>query len=147
MKFSKRFNNDFSWYLKVRNVYNFDGHGPRTIQYDRKGLTGKKAFYYFDTYGKLESTKHPELLQRLLQTKGSINLHIKMYAEGRAEGTLPLNEFEEICENIKAPDWFYFAVERQKNKIYMKKYDENDWFLKYVRLQEIDLSKGIKTKY
>lgn len=147
MKFSKRFNNDFAWYIKIRNIFNFDGHIPKLILHDPNGLTGKKAFFIFDTYGKLEPTRHPEMLQGLLRTKGSINLHIRMYAEGRSEGTLSLSEFEEICKEINAPDWFYFAVEKQKVKIYKEKYSYEPNFLKFILEQEEKLNNGIKIKY
>lgn len=59
-----------------------------------------------------------EELERLLKTKGSVNLHIKMYAEDRAKGYLPKVEFDKICSEYDLPSWFIGAVERQKFKYY-----------------------------
>ncbi len=117
-KYSEGFERDFNWYMSVRHLYNFDGHLDRDIEYDPKGVDGKKAFHKFDSTGRLMPTKHPNLLRTLLKTKGSVNLHIKMYAEDRAKGVLPRILFDEICEQIKAPTWFVEAVEKQKSKYY-----------------------------
>ena len=129
MKYKNNFNRDFSWYIKVRNEFKFDGRLPRDIIYDREGIDGKKAFFIFDSQGQLKPTKHPELLRRLLLTKGSINLHIKMYAEDRAKGVLPKILFDEICEGIESPDWFEKAVEKQKIR-HLKK--EGFWDVNYL---------------
>lgn len=116
VNYSKNFNRDFNWYLSVRHIFNFDGKSYIESNYNRNGLDGKKAFYIYDSQGKIVSTKHPNLLQILLKVKGSVNLHIKMYAEDRAKGILPKILFDEICQQIKAPDWFISAVENQKKK-------------------------------
>lgn len=63
------------------------------ILFDKNGVTGKEAFYQWDSNGKILSTRHPNLLLSLLKTKGSVNLNIKMYAEDRAKGSLPLINF------------------------------------------------------
>lgn len=113
MKYSLNFERDFDWFISVRHIFNFDGSlnylnrkGEDIIVKDGRGVDGKKAFYSFDSSGKILPTRHPNILHSLLRTKGSINLHIKMYAEDRASGILPLFEFKELCEVLKAPDWF-----------------------------------------
>lgn len=116
MKYSDNFNRDFKWYIKVRHLFNFDGSLDREIEYDPLGIDGKKCFHLFDSQGKLRPTKHPNLVRSLLKTKGSINLHIKMYAEDRAKQILPGCLFNELCEELKVPDWFILAVENQKIK-------------------------------
>lgn len=118
MKYSQKYNNDFNWMLKQRHLFNFDGreHYRLEIQYDKNGVDGKKAFYLWESQGKSTPTKHPNLLQALLKTKGSINLHIKMYAEARASCDYNKIEFRAFCISIKAPDWFRTAVENQKLK-------------------------------
>lgn len=126
MTFSKSFEADFRWYLSVRHQFSFDGtaeytnkKGQPIIVYDRKGVSGKQAFFIWDSTGKVAPTKHPNLLHALLKTKGSVNLHIKMYAEDRATGVLPKLIFEsEICEALRVPAWFREAVEKQKEKLY-----------------------------
>jgi hypothetical protein len=117
-KYSKGFERDFNWYLFMRHRFNFDGHLDRYIVYDPNGVDGKKAFHKFDSSGRLVPTKHPNILKTLLKTKGSTNLHIKMYAEDRAKGRLPLLEFRGICIEFRAPYWFREAVEQQKSKFY-----------------------------
>jgi len=124
-KYSPEFERDFKWYLKMRAMFNFDGSnsyhnkkGQDIIVYDKKGVTGKEAFYKWDSNGKILPTKHPNLLHTLLKTKGSVNLHIKMYAEDRAKGLFPLIEFRAFCIKYGCPTWFKEAVERQKFKYY-----------------------------
>lgn len=115
VKYSDNFNRDFNWYLSIRHLFTFDG------KEDYKPLEGikisaKTAFFLIDSQGKHYPTKHPNILKTLLKVKGSVNLHIKMYAEDRASGVLPKVEFERICIEINAPEWFYKAVEHQKLK-------------------------------
>ena len=125
MKYSKKFEQDYNWYLSVSELFNFDGcdcyinkKGKDVIQYDSDGLTAKECFYLYDSRGETRKTKEPKELHLLLKTKGSVNLHIKMYAEDRAKGRLPKIEFESMVKEFNAPDWFYDAVENQKYKYY-----------------------------
>ena len=120
MKYSQAFERDYEFYTRMLDVMDFDGSLPRSdIEEDIHGMIAKDAFYLFDSQGKMKPTCEPALLSKLFKTKGSVNFHIKMYAEGRADGTLGRFELEEIVKNFSAPDWFYEAVERQKFK-YMK---------------------------
>ncbi len=137
MKYSHNFTRDFNWYIKVRHLFSFDGHQDRQITYDRNGIDGRKAFHLFDSEGKLKPTKHPNLLRSLIKTKGSVNLHIKMYSEDRAKGLLPLIEFRGMCIKWKAPEWFYFAVEKSKHKLYQADEQMPDWF-KHESKQQLE---------
>jgi hypothetical protein len=67
---------------------------------------------------KYSTAFEPVLFKKLLNTKASINLHIKMYAEDRARGYLPKIEFDDMCREIYFPNWFINAVESQKYKYY-----------------------------
>lgn len=123
-KYNQNFERDFNWYLSIRHIFNFDGqkdyynkYGEDIIIYDKKGIDGKKAFFEYDSNGRISPTKHPNLLHTLLKVKGSTNLHIKMYAEDRANGLLPLNELDIICKDLKSPSWFKEAIENLKIKI------------------------------
>lgn len=85
IKYNSNFNRDFIWFLKIRHIFNFDGNdnylnrkGLSIINYDKNGVSGKLAYFKYDSEGKIISTKHPNLLKALLKIKGSINLHIKM---------------------------------------------------------------------
>lgn len=127
-KYNKNFERDFRWYLSMRHRFNFDGCDRyykvinkievSLIQYSSSGVSGKEAFYQWDSHGKILPTKHPKLLHSLLKTKGSTNLHIKMYAEDRVSGLLPFIEFRAMCIAFKAPKWFRNAVEEQKVKLW-----------------------------
>jgi hypothetical protein len=123
--YSENYERDFNWYLKVRHLFNFDGNkeyfnkkGEDIIVADKNGVDGKEAFYKWDSNGKILPTKHPNILHTLLKTKGSVNLHIKMYAEDRAKGLFPFIEFRAFCIKYKCPSWFRDAVENQKIKYY-----------------------------
>jgi|SRR5215217_5453734 len=117
-KYSQNFLNDFSWYLSVRHAFSFDGQLYNTdIVYDKNGLDGRHAFHVLDSTGKMMPTQHPNILRQILKTKGSTNLHIKMYAEDRAKGYLPKVTFSDICLEYKVPAWFIKAVESQALKI------------------------------
>jgi hypothetical protein len=133
-KYSENFKRDFNWYLSVRHQFNFDGHAERLITHDSKGIDGKRAFYLFDSQGVLKATKHPNLLRTLIRTKGSVNLHIKMYAEDRAKAILTGMEFTEMCKTLKSPSWFYKAVEIQKFGWY-EKIGMPEWFMVEAREQ------------
>lgn len=131
MKYSKKFERDYKWYLSVSDFFTFDGaseyfnkKGVDMIQYDKDGLSAKECFYLFDSMGKIKPTREPEKLHKLYKTKGSVNLHIQMYAEDRASGVLPKALFkEEICDEINPPKWFIKAVEKQKYNYYEKYFD------------------------
>ncbi len=125
MKYSTNFERDFKFYLRMRHKFSFDGtleyynkKGENLIQYSSTGISGKEAFYMYDSNGITKPTKHPQLLKVLLKTKGSTNLHVKMFAEDRAKGLFPLIEFRGFCLKYKTPNWFREAVEKQKYKYY-----------------------------
>lgn len=119
MKYTKNFDRDFDWYLSVRHDFSFSGSIGEEILYSKNGVDGKEAFLLLDSQGKRVATRHPNILKSLLKTKGGVNLHIKMYAEDRASGTLPKDLFYiEIIKPLKCPDWFVEAVEQQKYKYY-----------------------------
>lgn len=96
--------------------WNFKLNGQNKIIYDKNGIDGIRAFYELDTNGKVFPTKHPNILNSLLITKGCINLHIQMHAEDWATGLFPGLEFRALCIKLKAPHWFMEAVEHQKFK-------------------------------
>lgn len=125
MKYSENFEKDFLFYIRNRHKFKFDGRseyydkrGNNLIVHDPNGVDGKKAFYAYDSEGKILPTRHPNLLTTLLRTKGSVNLHIKMFAEDRAHGRYPYIEFRAFCISIGAPQWFREAVENQKYRYY-----------------------------
>lgn len=130
-RYNKGFERDFVWYLSMRHIFNFDGtkdyynkKGQPIIQNSKLGVTGKEAFYQWDSNGIITPTRHPNLLHALLKTKGSANLHIKQYAQDRANGLMPLVELRGICIHFKTPPWFRDAVENQKKLLWPKEIAE-----------------------
>jgi hypothetical protein len=108
------------WYLKVRHYFNFDGKPFEEIKFDRNGIDGIKAFYLVDSNGKkaIKPTKHPNIYKTIFKIKGSVNLHIKMWAEDRAKGILPKLLFDEMAKELDLPTWVVEAVENQKGRYY-----------------------------
>jgi hypothetical protein len=140
MKFSKNFDRDWDWYLKYKDTFTFSGSPPKKIEKGDK-YTAKEAFYLYDSQGKLVPTKEPELLLQIFKCKESINFNIRMWAEGRADGTLPAVEFSKeahdkqkqyfidnglnfgedyftVEEEFELLPWMVEAVEKQKHKYY-----------------------------
>lgn len=140
MKYSDNFERDYAFYLK--NIEHFKFCGTLTPKFEAieysKGKTAKEVFYLIDSTGKNHKTCEPKLLNELLNCKASVNFHIKMWAEGRADGTLPYEEFAGDGETLSwemkdgdaipiygkcmaieygFPEWVVKAVENQKAKL------------------------------
>jgi hypothetical protein len=137
MKISKKAKEDFKFYLKNRKTFTFSGTLNKKHEAIKGNATALQAFYSIDTFGKNIATKHPNLLNAILQTKAAVNFQIKQWAQGRADGTLPLSEFigadgvetlewvngqpkyySSIVEQYNLPQWVVDAVENQKKKFY-----------------------------
>lgn len=126
MDYSKRFEEDYSFYYRNKNKYNFCGKDviKDFVITEGPGMDAKECFYRYDSHGEREFTcPNKEELVSLIICKASINLHMKMYAEGYAEYTLLRSELEEIVKNIGAPKWFMDGIEKQANKIRSKNKD------------------------
>jgi hypothetical protein len=119
MKYSKKFEEDYNLYFRLKDIFNFSPFdvlkGRKPIP-NIKNYSAKEAFFYLDSQGKLYDTPEMDLLIQLLICKASINFHIKMYAQTRAEETLSFKELKEIQREYRLPPWFVEAVEKQKQK-------------------------------
>lgn len=127
MKYKENFLRDFSWYIKWRNHFIFSGSAlnvEKDIKHDIKGISGKEAFFKYDSTGKLHPTRHPQMLFKLLKTKASINFQIKQWAEDRGKGRLGMLDFKDIIAEYDLLSWMVDAVEKQKLQYY-----EKDWGL------------------
>lgn len=136
MKYSENFERDYAWYYKYKNIFHFDGSFDKVFSYDEyEGYNAKHCFYMFDSQGKLLTTNEPELLQQIFKCKGSINFHIKMWAEARADGTLSLLEFNNTKDNeLRVLEWV------NKEPVYIKdiktQYELLDWMVDAVEKQK-----------
>lgn len=120
MRYSEQFERDFQWLLSMRHIFDFDGKGLAVIPFDKNGVTGKEAFRRYDSQGKIVPTRHPNIVQSLIRTKGSANLHVKQYAQGAVEGTIPHAEVREYLRLFGAPEWVFRAVDNQWRKMFKK---------------------------
>ena len=93
--------------------YGFELITEEVVQFDKEGVDAKRAFFEWDSNGKVYPTNEPDLLRKLLKTKGSTNFHIKLYAEDLAKGFLPRPELRECLKEWNAPDWVYDACIKQ----------------------------------
>lgn len=117
-RYSERFDRDFRWLLSVRHIFSFDGKYPIELLCDPMGVDGKRAFLIYDSQGKLAATRHPNVLQALIRTKSSINLHIKEFALAAHTGEVPHSETREWLRTINAPEWVFVALDRQWRKLF-----------------------------
>jgi hypothetical protein len=113
----------FDWHSKrlpqfkpgLYKEYKVESTSESCVVHDRDGVSAIDAFVQIDSYGVVKPTRQPTLLWRLLKTKASLNLFIKMYAEDRANGRLPKQLFEEeIVKAFGFLPWMVDAVERQR---------------------------------
>lgn len=122
IKYSVNFNRDYEYYLKYKDVFNFDGSlgTEDKVIYSAEGSTAKECFWKFDSTGKIIPTKEPDLLYQIFKCKGSINFNIKMWAEARGKGELGRLEFQGIIKEYELMPWMIQAVEKQKFEYYTK---------------------------
>ena len=121
MKYSKRFEEDFELYYRLRYDFTF---APFDVLKNRPWLEPlgdidiKQAFFQFDTHGKLFAIANKSELVQTVAAKASLNFHIKQYADSRAKGWMGHEELLEIQQHYDLPEWFVIAVERQRVKYY-----------------------------
>lgn len=147
-KFSDNFERDYDFYLK--NLDNFKFCGTHTPKYepipDPNGKSAKEVFHSIDSSGKNLPTSEPELLKRLLATKASVNFHIKMWAEGRVDGTLPFCEFAGDGETLEWEVSTDTAGKKTAIPVYKKsmaiEYGFPDWVIDAVEKQKFKYFKG-----
>ena len=119
MKYSKKFNRDYQFYLDNKDLFFFSGVKV-TVETDLDtGVSGKESFHSFDTQGKVKPTREPELLRSIIVCKKSISLHIKMWVEG----------FDEMMEGVDyymnqfmgdPPPWIEDSFRKQLRRRCMK---------------------------
>ncbi|QRE03507.1 hypothetical protein [Flavobacterium psychrophilum] len=147
MKFSKNFERDFNFYSK--NLIHFTFCGTLIPKFkaisNSKGKTAKQIFYQIESNGNNEPTSEPELLDKLLLCKASVNFMIKQWAEGRADGTLPLKElskkrYEDLYPKKKDTNKYLLVWENNKPVYYddMETYYQfPNWVIDAIENQKI----------
>ena len=109
MKFSPRFNRDWQFYKVNAKKFSFCGEDVK-IDSSYTGVSAKQAFYALDSRGVRLPTREPAQLKAVLECKKSINLHIRMWAEGYNDMLLGFADY--LAEFINPPDWVELALRR-----------------------------------
>jgi hypothetical protein len=117
MKYSKNFERDYNWYLKYKNIFDFSGSIYNFSIDLENGKSAKECFYIYDNSGNIIPTNEPFLLQEILNCKKSINLHIKMWVDSLAEGTLFESDIEDLKQEFELLPWMVNAIKNQKTKV------------------------------
>lgn len=144
-KYSAAFERDYKFYLKNVDVFTFCGTlTPRFEAIpDKRGRGAKEVFFLIDSTGKNYPCRAPVLLNKLLRCKASVNFHIKqLWAEGRADATLPWSEFAGDGINLEWSSRVVkgkkYAVKRQVPSM-AKRYGFPDWVIDAVERQKIKI--------
>jgi len=125
MKFSRRFEEDWEFYLKNKTKFVFCGENVNWIpDLSKPIVSAKEAFFIYDTSG----IKHPTLDERLLiemiVCKKSVNFHIKMWTDGYDDCLMGIETYLE--EFIEPVQWVKKALQKALQKSNMRK---KEWSL------------------
>lgn len=139
--YSQNFERDYSFYLN--NIQHFTFCGTMIPKFkaisEATGKTAKDVFYSIDSNGKNIPCREPELLDNLLLCKASVNFHIKQWAEGRVDGTLPYYELNGDGNSLEwEMDDDGNVVPVYDNSL-SKKYGFPEWVIKAIEAQKIKL--------
>ena len=119
MRYSERFNEDYDFYLSNVDKLDFCGSEVELVNFGINDV--KKSFFLWDSQGKITDCDDPILLRKLMICKKSVNLHIKMWAEGRLEMTLLRCDWQEIQTEFNLPEWAIKSCDNQMINIYKSK--------------------------
>ncbi len=129
-KYSKSFSRDWDFYNRVADTFNIQGKLVSNIICGTEGKSAKECFYLYDSNGVIEPCCEPDLLKKILTCKSCINLHVKMWGEGRASGLLVNSEFEELIKEYQFPSWIIKAVNQSWVRIWKA---ENNSLIPYLK--------------
>jgi hypothetical protein len=132
MKISERAKKDFAFYRD--SLLDMIGHdvGVDIIAVPG-GHTAIECWYAADTLGKLLECSEPELLAKVLRSKQSVNLQIKLWAEDIADGML-LTQRELSIYTYGWPDWIFKAVMQQAARLAK---DKLGFMPRFTRIEHI----------
>ncbi len=124
-KYKNRFNRDWEFYLRHIDSFAFSGAIPKEFEYDPDGPDAKATFYHWESDCILFPTSEPELLQKVHTTKGAVNFHIKLWADGYSELFEPVDSYLDSFDN--PPHWIRKAFENTLRRLYGD--SSPGWFL------------------
>lgn len=114
-KITDRAKAEFEFYRKT--PLDMIGHevGVEAVA-DSSGYTALECWWARDTHGETLPCREPELLAKVIRSKQSVNLQVKLWAEDVADGML-LRQAE-LVEYVHGwPSWVLRAVLEQAAKI------------------------------
>ncbi len=116
VKYSTAFNRDFEFYRRNLDLFSFAGKPVPSVIQSPGGASAKRCFHVYDSTGQITPCREPALLQRLLVCKASVNLNVRLWAQGIKCGVLCPPELGEFLESIGAPGWVLKAARNQGEK-------------------------------
>jgi len=123
MKYKDNFNEDYNFYLNNISKFNFCGEVVETPKYSESGVDAKNWFFIFDSNGKkkayLTACKEPSLAKKIVVTKKSINMHLKMWAEGYNDCLMGVQDYISSFNDPK-PEWVTRSLINLRTKKYFK---------------------------
>lgn len=120
VKVSKKFKKVWKFYTDNMDNKKFQFCGENIhINEDSSGLTALECMFLLESTGKYPTCREPEILKKAIIFKKSINLHIKMWAEGYCDMLMGVNEY--LQEFKSPPPW----IEKAFRKQILASYKEN----------------------
>ena len=143
MRISSRAKSEFLFYQGLE--LDMIGHivGCKSVQYDEKGASALEAWWSIDTHGKEIPCREIELLEKVIRSKQSINLQIKLWAEDIADGLI-LRQSELIEYTHNWPNWVIRATMEQAKKLtkerlgFSPRFARLEFLFKNIWLPEMD---------
>lgn len=111
---------------------------------DPNGRSALECWWAKDTHGKTIPCREPEILSKVIRSKQSVNLQIKLWAEDMASGLL-LRQAELVGYTHGWPEWTMRAVMEQAGKIatetigYIPRFARPEYVLGNLWFPEMDI--------
>jgi ribosome biogenesis GTPase A len=118
--FSKAFERDYKFYNLNKDKFSFAGVSVSVmpnITQTKEPISAKKAFYIFDSTGKIVPCNESEEFRKLISCKKSINMQIKQWALGFEDC---MQSVEELVKSFDGdvPNWVSSSLTEQVRKIH-----------------------------
>jgi hypothetical protein len=115
MKITERAKSEFEFYRDT--PLDMIGHTVGVVAVGAEGgYTAIESWWALDTHGEALPCLEPELLAKVIRSKKSVNLQVRMWAEDIADGML-LRQSELIEYAHGWPSWVLRAVMEQASRI------------------------------
>ncbi len=83
------------------------------------GVSALESWYVYESVGKVLATCEPEKLDKVLRSKASVNLQIRMWSEAMCDPlVLSVEELRTYCKEF--PGWVFKATVNQARKLILK---------------------------